>query len=118
MLINLRNALMAGKRLPYDAEVEYLESTGTQWVDTGVLLQFPISADMTLAMVSPYGTLGSLPVFGFRYGGGNASSKFAIWFNKSQLRFALNYGSYDSGWKGSSVQSGQVVHLRTDGAKL
>lgn len=33
MLINLRNALMTGKRLPYDAEVEYLESTGTQWVD-------------------------------------------------------------------------------------
>lgn len=36
MLINLRNALMSGKRLPYDAEVEYLESTGTQWIDTGV----------------------------------------------------------------------------------
>ena len=35
MLINLRNALMAGKRLPYDAEVEYLESTGTQYIDTG-----------------------------------------------------------------------------------
>lgn len=35
MLINLRNALMAGKRLPYDAEVEYLGSTGTQWIDTG-----------------------------------------------------------------------------------
>lgn len=25
------------KPLPYDAEVEYLESTGTQWIDTGVL---------------------------------------------------------------------------------
>lgn len=36
MLINMRNGLMAGKRLPYDAEVEYLESTGTQWIDTGV----------------------------------------------------------------------------------
>ena len=36
MLINLRNAMTAGKRLPYDAEVEYLESTGTQWIDTGV----------------------------------------------------------------------------------
>lgn len=23
--------------LPYDAEVEYLESTGTQWIDTGIL---------------------------------------------------------------------------------
>lgn len=37
MLINLRNALMAGKRLPYDAEVEYLESTGTQYIETGIL---------------------------------------------------------------------------------
>ena len=36
MLIYRRNALMAGKRLPYDAEVEYLESTGTQWIDTGI----------------------------------------------------------------------------------
>lgn len=36
MLINLRNALMSGKRLPYDAEVEYLESTGTQWINTGI----------------------------------------------------------------------------------
>ena len=35
MLINLRNALMTGKRLPYDAEVEYLESSGTQWINTG-----------------------------------------------------------------------------------
>lgn len=33
MLINLRNALMSGKRLPYDAELEYLQSTGTQWID-------------------------------------------------------------------------------------
>ena len=36
MLINLRNALMTGKRLPYDAEVEYLESMGTQWINTGI----------------------------------------------------------------------------------
>lgn len=26
-------------KLPYDAEVEYLESTGTQWIDTGWLFQ-------------------------------------------------------------------------------
>lgn len=39
MLINLRNALMAGKRLPYDAELEYLESTGTQWIDTGLTVE-------------------------------------------------------------------------------
>lgn len=27
---------MVGKPLPYDAELEYLESTGTQWIDTGI----------------------------------------------------------------------------------
>lgn len=35
MMIAARNAfLMGGAKLPYDAEVEYLESTGTQWIDT------------------------------------------------------------------------------------
>lgn len=37
MLINLRNALMT-KRLPYDAEVEYLYNSGmTQYINTGII---------------------------------------------------------------------------------
>lgn len=36
MSIAARNAILAGGALPYDAEVEYLESTGTQWIDTGI----------------------------------------------------------------------------------
>lgn len=36
MLLGARMAMMAGKPLPYDAEVEYLEGTGTQWIDTGI----------------------------------------------------------------------------------
>lgn len=37
MMVALRNALVGNsKKLPYDAEVEWLESTGTQWIDTGV----------------------------------------------------------------------------------
>ena len=31
-----RRRVMGGKSLPYDAEIEYLESTGTQWIDTGI----------------------------------------------------------------------------------
>lgn len=31
-----RRMIVAPEPLPYDAEVEYLESTGTQWIDTGV----------------------------------------------------------------------------------
>lgn len=33
-----RNVLMTGKRLPYDAEVKYLESDGGQYIDTGLVL--------------------------------------------------------------------------------
>ena len=35
-LILNRRREMGGKSLPYDAEIEYLESTGTQWIDTGI----------------------------------------------------------------------------------
>ena len=35
MVIARRN-LMAGKALPYDAEVEWIESTDTQYIDTGI----------------------------------------------------------------------------------
>ena len=34
-LVAARAAMTGWKKLPYDAEVEYLESTGTQWIDTG-----------------------------------------------------------------------------------
>jgi len=39
MMLAARGAFLAARRkpkLPYDAEVEYLESTGTQWIDTNV----------------------------------------------------------------------------------
>lgn len=57
MMLGARTAAWSGKPLPYDAEVEYLESTGTQYIDTGVLangefdveytIQTPSSADFT-----------------------------------------------------------------------
>ena len=34
MMLGSRTAAWSVKPLPYDAEVEYLESTGTQWVDS------------------------------------------------------------------------------------
>ena len=35
-MIGVRTAAWSGKALPYDADVEYLESTGTQYIDTGI----------------------------------------------------------------------------------
>ena len=36
MMIGSRNGMVVNKPLPYDAEVEYIESTGTQYIDTGL----------------------------------------------------------------------------------
>lgn len=35
-MMSLRRRSMSEKKLPYDAEIEYLQSSGTQYIDTGV----------------------------------------------------------------------------------
>lgn len=39
-LLNRRRYMGSSSSLPYDAEIEYLESTGTQYIDTGVNVNF------------------------------------------------------------------------------
>ena len=51
-MLAARNGMMAGKRLPYDAEVEYLESPGTQWIDTGVVGNERIAIDVRWSYAS------------------------------------------------------------------
>ena len=53
MMIGARTAAWSGKALPYDAEVEYLESTGTQWIDTGVTMTYDLfdSAETTITVM-------------------------------------------------------------------
>ena len=36
-LLNMSGGSLLMKGLPYDCEIEYLESTGTQWIDTGII---------------------------------------------------------------------------------
>ena len=54
--------------VPYDAEVEYLESTGTQWIDTGIK-----PASTTKAVVDTAFTRGSVL-------GSLSSSNYSTWF--------------------------------------
>ena len=66
--------------LPYDAKVEYLDSTGTQWIDTLVNADSNLSVEITMANVgtpwtnvNPTGTIRSSP----------------------RCRHHLNFGAYD-----------------------
>lgn len=74
MLIAARNAMMT-KSLPYDAQVEYLESTGTQWIDTGISLQ---TADRFVfaTMIKRAGTHRYWTLFGCN----SNANELLIWF--------------------------------------
>lgn len=68
-----RRRYMGGKSLPYDYEVEYLESTGTQWINTDVYAHDTIGIELK---VIPSTSLQDIPVFGSNssmYGAGGGS---------------------------------------------
>lgn len=52
-LLNRRRYMGGGGGLPYDAEVEYLESTGTAYIDTGITPTLSYSVEMEFYLVSP-----------------------------------------------------------------
>ena len=79
MMLGARMAAWSGKDLPYDAEVEYLESTGTQWIDTGLLCSGSDEVVITV-YISTVDNSGRWIYFG---AGGNAR----VWATSGTCRF-------------------------------
>jgi len=69
IIINRRRVM--GKRLPYDAEIEYLESSGTQWIDTGIYPTNTIVAKLKFMNLESTGNV----IFGM-YDGENNSYRY------------------------------------------
>lgn len=118
--------------LPFDAEVEFLESTGTQWVDTGVDIassddaRFVITCTITNTVSSSYSTwVGSgvlsigglhyvLDQHGIRTGGGSVIN--AIPYNRGDIVTIDVY--YDSQHRrtckiGQSIYQGTAYNAQT-----
>ena len=107
-LINLRNALMTGNRLPYDAEVEFLESTGTQWINTGVpgVDGYTFKADfMYTSLYSSYNYIA----------GSNGGSTNRIYFTRLDRTSGLFRMTYNNSAGGSyyGVAVGERYKLET-----
>ena len=120
-LINLRNALMTGKRLPYDAEVEYLQSTGTQYLDTGERIYNDTS--VTVTMYSDYSTNTATYFFGsdssterfyFREYQGNASFSAGGWWENTSISFV---GTHTVTMTNNSITVDGVSSSRTGDSK-
>ena len=67
-----RRIMMGGSAKPYDAELEWLESTGTQYIDTGIIVNNQISMECVMAMTS------ATPIFSLQ---GMTLGHNCGWFN-------------------------------------
>ena len=114
MLIGARQFFVTSKTmpLPYDAEVEYLESTGSQWIDTGITGR----ENMLVSCRLSANTANASNNFLVAADGGSSSTRFWIVTPSSGIRCAaitsVNtiYSPLDANWHDVSVDT-------TSGAK-
>jgi len=76
MMIN-RRRVCGGKSLPYDYEVEYLESSGTQYIDTGVYPDSTYTFDTDVTLLNN----GSTTLWGCRRSGSYDSLNSQCYLN-------------------------------------
>ena len=106
-----------GSSLPYDAEIEYLESTGTQWIDTGIYPTTELSYEITLQRTQS--SAGDEVAFGCRKLSYGTNEDFSLWTNPASGKgFASHYAytpsvAEDSGWvfKNDILSSFRKVHI-------
>lgn len=67
-LVN-RRRYMGGKALPYDAEIEYLEGTGTQFIDTGIAPSSTIKTVLKFSIKNGFSFSAASFLFGSAYSG-------------------------------------------------
>lgn len=74
-------------KMPYDAEVEYLESSGMQCINTGITPTLSYSVEIEFKWVSPYNTTNdaSGTLFGTFNGWNNEAFMFVGAFNTTRL---------------------------------
>lgn len=96
-----------GKNLPYDAEVEYIESNGMGYIDTGIVPKFNLSFDVTFKNPGPIDAEGYGNVFGAR-----------VSSNQHEYQLTLyNGGTVGLGYRNSiPMVTDTIYHVTWNGA--
>ena len=94
-----------------DFFVEYIQSSGTQWMDTGVLGKSTVNLSVDIMVLN---TAGSSCIVGERASSSDKSQRLGLWVG-GQYKFALNCGSIDSSQVGSAYQNTRCVVSNENG---
>ena len=118
-LVAGRQIAATGSRLPYDAEVAYLESTGTQYIDTG-LKSYTSSTSADLKVVRYTGRIAPTAKPSDRYLHGN--NNWGFWGVTSAFKWVYRTGVFGSWAVGEAhdveVEFGSAGFMKIDGTTL
>lgn len=78
-------------------QIEYIESTGTQYIDTGINPLSSTRIDINFAYVDTSTYAGWVPIFGARSIIDNVREYYGVFINNSTLKLTTNYSSIDVG---------------------
>lgn len=81
---------------PYDAEIEYLQTSGKQCVDTLVPANSTNEFEVDYEVIPSTVSIDSTGIVSYRVGSTSGTSR-GIWAHNNKV--ALNLNGYDSGWK-------------------
>ena len=95
----------------FDFFVEYIQSSGTQWMDTGVIGKSTVNLSVDIMVLN---TAGSSCIVGERASSSDKSQRLGLWVG-GQYKFALNCGSIDSMQVGSAYQNTRCVVSNENG---
>ena len=105
-----RRRVMSGKSLPYDAEIEYLETNGTQWIDTGIAAQDPMEGRIIFEKLSKNGA--NTSIFGCREYPANDRFYFAYdYYNTLMLGYRDKYSFSSFNLKNGKADVYTVLHV-------
>lgn len=101
-----------GGTLPYDAEIEYLESTGTQWIDTGIVVG---GGNNIIAELKVMQTVDTDVISYYFIQPASRNGHFAAYSNASNKYSCI----YRTKWAASSTLTDRNIHiLNYDNGKL
>ena len=113
-LLNRRRMMGIHKVLPYDSEIEYLQTDGTQYVDTGCIPNNTNEFEVNFTYLGDNGQ--NQAIIGARNSDQQSVSasvmSLSIWLG-SYDRYAANDKGYDSGWLGNlSVNARYTLSIK------
>ena len=113
MIAAAHQTMLAPPALPYDAEVEYLESTGTQYVDAGVMPDVLTEVDAEFEL---FDVTTGRQLFGSRNSA--TSAIFAMQLQTASVA-TMRAGYGGAYYSAGGVASGrQIAHMDNSGASL